>query len=69
MTHCLLIETAERLILVDTGVGKKLIKNYAEQKILDQFAVKVMGAKLDVLETAHSQLKLGFSQVMLRILL
>ena len=62
VTHCLLIETDERLILIDTGIGEKFIKDYSERKVLDQFAVKLMGAKLDFLETAKNQIKkLGYS--------
>ena len=58
--HCLLIESSDRLILVDTGFGTEDIKN-ANQRLGRSFQW-LTRPKLDLSETAHYQLKaLGFS--------
>lgn len=57
--HVLLIETADGLVLVDTGLGTGDI---ADPKRLGGAFVNVLGARLDPAETAVAQVKaLGFS--------
>jgi len=60
--HCLLIETNNELILIDTGLGHEDIK-YPEKRMPKSF-IKLIGRPvLDPHETALSQIKrLGFKQ-------
>lgn len=61
VTNVILIETKNRLIMLDTGIGKKQIssKNDSLRNIMSGF---LTGLKYDESETAHEQIKkLGFS--------
>lgn len=59
-SHCLLIETAESLVLVDTGFGTADVK-HANQR-LGHFFQLLTQPKLDLAETAFHQIKaLGYS--------
>lgn len=58
--HCLLIETDQSLVLVDTGIGTEDIKNPNQR--LGRMFNAMMRPKFDLEETAHHQIKqLGFS--------
>ena len=58
--HCLLIESKQKLTLVDTGFGRDDILN--PNKRLGRLFPKLINAKLDLAETAYEQIKqLGFS--------
>ena len=61
-THCMLIETNNKLILVDTGIGHHFIKNNQKKLTGQKVTELFLGAKLDIKETAKFQVReLGFS--------
>lgn len=56
--HCLLIETNDGLVLVDTGFG---LDDIQKPGLIDRFTLKSLGAKADPKECAVSQIKsLGY---------
>lgn len=58
--HCLLIETPQSLVLIDTGIGREDILN-AKQRLGRGFQL-LTRPRLDVAETAYQQIKaLGYS--------
>ena len=63
--HCLLIETKDGLVLVDTGLGTHSIAD--PKRHTPPGATTMLGARLDPSETALSQIeKLGFAKSDLR---
>lgn len=60
VAHVLVVETADRLILVDTGFGRDDVRE--KGKRLGQPFTMIVGAKFDPAETAHAQLPgLGYA--------
>ncbi|HET6711846.1 MBL fold metallo-hydrolase [Amycolatopsis sp.] len=55
IAHCLLIETADSLVLVDTGFGTQAVARPREW--LGGFFLAAVGARLEAAETAVAQIK------------